>query len=103
MNGKRTKLIDKRHFIHQDNAPFWEAFEDYLITTHDYDPTKHELVINGDGASWITSCRDYLGKNVTFVIDRFHVAREVRRSEEHTSELQSRGHLVCRLLLEKKN
>src|SRR5207253_10896571 len=26
-----------------------------------------------------------------------------RRSEEHTSELQSRGHLVCRLLLEKKN
>src|SRR5207253_5345308 len=24
-----------------------------------------------------------------------------RRSEEHTSELQSRGHLVCRLLLEK--
>src|SRR5690625_7124123 len=29
--------------------------------------------------------------------------RNVRlRSEEHTSELQSRGHLVCRLLLEKK-
>src|SRR5437870_9577417 len=26
----------------------------------------------------------------------------LRRSEEHTSELQSRGHLVCRLLLEKK-
>src|SRR2546422_8473641 len=30
------------------------------------------------------------------------VAR-VLRSEEHTSELQSRLHLVCRLLLEKKN
>src|SRR2546422_7384526 len=30
------------------------------------------------------------------------VALEVRRSEEHTSELQSRLHLVCRLLLEKK-
>src|SRR5690625_6091107 len=27
---------------------------------------------------------------------------EALRSEEHTSELQSRGHLVCRLLLEKK-
>src|SRR5437870_7591150 len=27
---------------------------------------------------------------------------EPARSEEHTSELQSRGHLVCRLLLEKK-
>src|SRR5207253_8463426 len=29
--------------------------------------------------------------------------RDMLRSEEHTSELQSRGHLVCRLLLEKKN
>src|SRR5207253_10192157 len=29
------------------------------------------------------------------------ITQEVR-SEEHTSELQSRGHLVCRLLLEKK-
>src|SRR5207253_9695817 len=29
-------------------------------------------------------------------------ARPSIRSEEHTSELQSRGHLVCRLLLEKK-
>src|SRR2546429_6607430 len=28
---------------------------------------------------------------------------KVERSEEHTSELQSRLHLVCRLLLEKKN
>src|SRR5207253_9669899 len=28
--------------------------------------------------------------------------RAIARSEEHTSELQSRGHLVCRLLLEKK-
>src|SRR3712207_8064636 len=28
--------------------------------------------------------------------------REPRRSEEHTSELQSRQYLVCRLLLEKK-
>src|SRR3712207_7768158 len=30
-------------------------------------------------------------------------AAVVRRSEEHTSELQSRQYLVCRLLLEKKN
>src|SRR2546428_5934475 len=33
------------------------------------------------------------------VVDRFHLLR----SEEHTSELQSRSDLVCRLLLEKKN
>src|SRR2546429_3739044 len=30
------------------------------------------------------------------------VAHDAQRSEEHTSELQSRLHLVCRLLLEKK-
>src|SRR2546429_1926416 len=31
-----------------------------------------------------------------------HVGEQPERSEEHTSELQSRLHLVCRLLLEKK-
>src|SRR3712207_8384952 len=31
-----------------------------------------------------------------------HQARHTPRSEEHTSELQSRQYLVCRLLLEKK-
>src|SRR3989449_8259644 len=31
-----------------------------------------------------------------------NIARSANRSEEHTSELQSRLHLVCRLLLEKK-
>src|SRR5690625_6443656 len=32
----------------------------------------------------------------------FKLLTTLNRSEEHTSELQSRGHLVCRLLLEKK-
>src|SRR3989449_1326336 len=36
-------------------------------------------------------------KAVALLPERFH-----QRSEEHTSELQSRLHLVCRLLLEKK-
>src|SRR5437870_11007964 len=36
--------------------------------------------------------------NATFT----EYALPLDRSEEHTSELQSRGHLVCRLLLEKK-
>src|SRR5258708_10211395 len=35
-------------------------------------------------------------------VDQF-LFDSVRRSEEHTSELQSPDHLVCRLLLEKKN
>src|SRR5207253_6406163 len=36
------------------------------------------------------------------VVKGDRVALIMPRSEEHTSELQSRGHLVCRLLLEKK-
>src|SRR5437660_2143228 len=40
--------------------------------------------------------------DVDFLEDAAVFGRRVFRSEEHTSELQSRGHLVCRLLLEKK-
>src|SRR5690625_1653600 len=39
----------------------------------------------------------------TFAISPAFPTELITRSEEHTSELQSRGHLVCRLLLEKKN
>src|SRR5690625_7093794 len=42
--------------------------------------------------------RSVLGRRV-----RHGTPRMVVRSDEHTSELQSRGNLVCRLLLEKKN
>src|SRR5439155_19566446 len=43
--------------------------------------------------------------NIWGLLKLERATRECRtsRSEEHTSELQSRGHLVCRLLLEKKN
>src|SRR3989442_4409324 len=48
----------------------------------------HGLILSSDGLNWstINSGTDAL----------------LYRSEEHTSELQSRPHLVCRLLLEKK-
>src|SRR2546429_2685041 len=36
-------------------------------------------------------------------VSMFSATRREYRSEEHTSELQSRLHLVCRLLLEKKH
>src|SRR3989442_11849811 len=36
------------------------------------------------------------------LLPRMNSTTRTRRSEEHTSELQSRPHLVCRLLLEKK-
>src|SRR5690554_7087533 len=47
-----------------------------------------------------------LAIQIAFTLVRSESCRrgpEPARSEEHTSELQSRPHLVCRLLLEKKN
>src|SRR5690625_7022131 len=40
---------------------------------------------------------------VNVISEEMNPARVAARSEEHTSELQSRGHLVCRLLLENNN
>src|SRR2546422_7388895 len=39
---------------------------------------------------------------VTYDYASYMTPNDITRSEEHTSELQSRLHLVCRLLLEKK-
>src|SRR3989442_3127268 len=53
--------------------------------------------------SWTvgTTTASWLG--VSSILPRYGLVRHLtRRSEEHTSELQSRPHLVCRLLLEKK-
>src|SRR5690349_23996199 len=45
----------------------------------------------------------FLGGLIHYALENNRIAREyVVRSEEHTSELQSRRDLVCRLLLEKK-
>ncbi|WP_203229736.1 UPF0236 family transposase-like protein, partial [Filibacter tadaridae] len=49
VNGKRTGLVAKRHYIHEGTIPFWEGFEQYLMDTYEYDPAVHFLVINGDG------------------------------------------------------
>src|SRR5439155_26284018 len=45
---------------------------------------------------------DVMGKYHPHGDQAIYDALDGIRSEEHTSELQSRGHLVCRLLLEKK-
>src|SRR5690606_39866339 len=81
----------------------------------------HNLVYNGTGANepivdprrFDTAGRKIevhtygtprqLVSDVVFAIDAHDRSRQkVMRSEEHTSELQSRENLVCRLLLEKK-
>src|SRR2546422_7028470 len=55
----------------------------------------------GDGLYWgVTMKEDVWIRTLSIFNAR---SRSITRSEEHTSELQSRLHLVCRLLLEKKN
>src|SRR5690625_6676779 len=51
---------------------------------------------DGVPPAWLRRVTVALGVLVVLVLHDEH------RSEEHTSELQSRGHLVCRLLLDKK-
>src|SRR2546430_9947474 len=50
---------------------------------------------------WISDCESADGERAHPAGRRDELVR--RRSEEHTSELQSQSNLVCRLLLEKKN
>src|SRR5207253_4609845 len=63
-----------------------------LTFSRQVDPEAYECYLKG---------RYYLNKRTLEGFKR-GVEYFQRRSEEHTSELQSRGHLVCRLLLEKK-
>src|SRR3712207_8226389 len=60
-------------------------------------------------ASWYDGTRSIVlaiqrqpDANTVAVVDRVKAFLPALRSEEHTSELQSRQYLVCRLLLEKK-
>src|SRR5690625_6936375 len=76
-------------------------------------PAKELLELLRDAGVELSSVDDPIteadkAKLLTSLQRRAHGSRRITlthretRSEEHTSELQSRGHLVCRLLLEKK-
>src|SRR3712207_8195666 len=63
-------------------------------------------VFMGGGVKWFNGIKKILGTVTGITGDYVTVkfpANAGDRSEEHTSELQSRQYLVCRLLLEKKN
>src|SRR5690554_7413752 len=55
---------------------------------------------DGELTGGIQTTGNYPGKARTFKELRSDLEKVFSRSEEHTSELQSRPHLVCRLLLE---
>src|SRR2546422_6756904 len=72
----------------------------FPYTTLFRSPKQSRQCERNGGAKQHASCRQ---RQAT----RHHQAQQIgcassKRSEEHTSELQSRLHLVCRLLLEKK-
>src|SRR5207244_10500901 len=67
-------------------------------TSHCLSPTTAETAIR----SRYGDCYNSRGYNCEFFYACVNLMRFMCRSEEHTSELQSPDHLVCRLLLEKK-
>src|SRR5439155_26284277 len=72
----------------------------YTLSLHDALPILFELRRRKD-ADELRMLRRANDANRA-MYERARQIAEPGRSEEHTSELQSRGHLVCRLLLEKK-
>src|SRR5437870_5183192 len=64
------------------------------------EPTDRNAVM-GVGAPSYTSGA-HMWNGTAAILKPTPATTRITRSEEHTSELQSRGHLVCRLLLEKK-
>src|SRR5436305_8823466 len=67
----------------------------YTLSLHDALPISTEVVVPSPATSFV-----FDATSRTSCAPMFSNASS--RSEEHTSELQSRPHLVCRLLLEKK-
>src|SRR5690625_6706566 len=68
------------------------------IVLYSTDDPEADAVLVSDGMIAWTGSQD----TARLIHDDAEVVDATGRSEEHTSELQSRGHLVCRLLLEKK-
>src|SRR5690349_23971160 len=80
----------------------WFFFFNVTATTEIYTLSLHDALPIWGGSScaaaaWIA------GSWAAPCASRWRRCRSRCRSEEHTSELQSRRDLVCRLLLEKKN
>src|SRR5690606_34784087 len=78
------------------------------VKTNGFDKKTYKISVNG-GPALLTESFSGLIEDKNLSPDGtkqlFHkkvLVNEVTRSEEHTSELQSRENLVCRLLLEKK-
>src|SRR5258708_23379711 len=61
-----------------------------------------DVVLNDLSADRLKSAMATINGNLSRQVSKKIITEDAHRSEEHTSELQSPDHLVCRLLLEKK-
>src|SRR2546422_1378071 len=116
MSIKSDRWIRRMAHEHRMIEPFVEASGragviSYGLSSYGYDMrVAPEFRIFTNALSAVVDPKQFDPKSfVEFAGDvcivppnSFALARSVERSEEHTSELQSRLHLVCRLLLEKK-
>src|SRR2546429_6704981 len=95
------------HTYHQFDFFFFfndtATTEIYTLSLHDALPIFGRV---GDLADFlvdgVNACLARPGDHADFADKMVALLNDPQRSEEHTSELQSRLHLVCRLLLEKK-
>src|SRR5687768_17821007 len=78
--------------------PYTTLFRSIIIGLDTDTPQTADHIIEFVHASNIP----VLTINILYALPKTPLWRRLERSEEHTSELQSRLHLVCRLLLEKK-
>src|SRR2546430_10575034 len=75
--------------------------EIYTLSLHDALPILGDAV-RGERLDLLASAPEHERVAALEARDALALAGEGKRSEEHTSELQSQSNLVCRLLLEKK-
>src|SRR5690554_7685012 len=95
---KTSILVGKYNLVNQDISHvgillynnMWQVY-------HIYDTPNNSDIITDNISSFLENS----DRKIIFQIDNINKTC-ILRSEEHTSELQSRPHLVCRLLLEKK-
>src|SRR5258707_13948787 len=92
-----STLLFFSFFFFNDTA----TTEIYTLSLHDALPIYQQ---SGNVRDWTVALKGNTGLTANrrgAAIGSYH--QPSGRSEEHTSELQSRQYLVCRLLLEKKN
>src|SRR5690625_2173443 len=118
LNFFKSIIIEVHHIGSSKLTKFpYKCDMDILFIVKSYDDVRNLAdILIAEGYVHVNNFSEYFrddmvmrrvvdGQNINmiFMSNASYKKDDIIRSEEHTSELQSRGHLVCRLLLEKKN